>query len=275
MTVSQASTAAPRCMICGGETSPYFTKEFKGDCGLETVDYRQCGSCGFAFSATHFALDPKAWGEVNRLFHQGAFEKDSFDDDPRWDERMSQQVDILDRLNRNGVFDRDLPNYDYGCGYGKLANLLAGRDMPVGKYEKYLPDVTADYLTDEDIDRGGFGVVITTSVVEHVMEMETLDKIANSVHPERGVLAMHTWVGEVVPQDPSWFYLLPVHVSFYTNESMRLLMKRWDFVASVYVVDARMWLFFRDKAPAKRAYDLLKAVREDVYYGDGFADYWK
>ena len=147
--------------------------------------------------------------------------------------------------------------------------------MPVGKYEKYLPDVTADYLTDADIERGNFGVVITTSVVEHVMEMDTLDTIANSVHPERGVFAMHTWVGETVPADPGWFYLLPVHVSFFTNEAMRILMKRWGFVASVYVVDARMWLMYRTQEPAKQAYDLIKQLRDDVYYADGFADYWK
>ena len=107
MTASQSNTGELRCMICGGETASYFTKRFlKGDVrGVQEVRYRQCRSCGFSFSATHYGLSPEDWGEVNRKFHQGAFEKDDFDDDPRWHERMSQQCEMLAHLNKNGVFD--------------------------------------------------------------------------------------------------------------------------------------------------------------------------
>jgi hypothetical protein len=264
-----------RCLICEGETRPYFTKDFDGQCGLGEVNYRRCQSCGLSFSATHYGLSPEAWGEINRRYHVRAFDNDDFEDDRRWHERMALQCDAIERLHTQGILATSLPYYDYGCGYGKLSQMLEPRGITVGKYEKYLQSDADDYLSDQDIERGGFGLVVTTSVLEHIMDRSQLDLIANSVDASRGVFAVHTWVGEVVPRDPEWFYLLPVHVSFYTNESMRILLKRWGFVASLYIVEARMWFLFRDQDTAKRAFEVLRASRADVHYGDGFADYWK
>lgn len=275
MASSLATVASPRCMICGGETAAHFTKDFKGVCGLGEVRYRRCLSCGFGFSATHYAMSAEDWGDLNSQYHLSFFGTEVAADDPRWFERLNQQRDLLSYLNDNDAFPRDLAYYDYGCGDGKLSDLLKARGMTVLKYDKYLHGDHSDYLSDGDVERGGFGLAIDTSVMEHIMDLATLDGIANSVDAKRGVLAMHTWVGETVPADPAWFYLLPVHVSFFTNEAMRRLMKRWGFVASVYVVAPRVWFLFRTKRPAQRAYDLLKAVRDDAFYADGFMDYWK
>ncbi len=266
---------SPRCIICGGRTRPYFTKDFGGICNLEQVRYRQCADCGFSFSATHYALSDNDWGTLNERYHLGFFGRDECADDPRWFERLSQQSEVLLCLESSGIFPADLPYYDYGCGDGKLADMLASKGMLVRKYDKFLGGDNSVYLTDEEVRRQKFGLVINTSVMEHVRDLQTLDEIADSVHPTRGVLAMHTWVGRVVPRDDLWFYLLPVHISFFTNKAMEILFSRWGFVASVYVVAPRMWFLFREEDLARKAYEQLKTMRNDVFHKVGFVDYWQ
>jgi hypothetical protein len=264
-----------RCLVCNGSTRPYFAKDFGGQCGLRKVEYRQCTNCGFAYSATHYGLSQADWSEINRRYHVSAFDNDDCEDDPRWRERMALQCDAIERLHRRDLLATDLRYYDYGAGHGKLSQILAARGIKIEKYEKYLKGEDGDYLSEEEVERGGFGLVVTTSVVEHLMDRVQLDLIANSVDAKRGVFAVHTWVGNVVPPDPDWFYLLPVHVSFYTNESMRILLLRWGFVASVYIVEARIWFLFRSVETARAAFRVLGETRSDVYFAEGFADYWR
>jgi hypothetical protein len=266
---------SPTCIVCGGMTRPYFTKDFGGVCDLQKVRYRQCVTCGFSFSETHYALSDDDWGELNERYHLSFFGQDECEDDPRWFERLTQQSEVLLHLQSKAIFPTDLPYYDYGCGDGKLSDMLASNRMLVRKYDKFLGGGHSGYLTDKEVRSGNFGLVVNTSVMEHVRDLQTLDDIANSVHPARGVLAMHTWVGKVVPRDDKWFYLLPVHISFFTNKAMGILLSRWGFVASVYVVAPRMWFLFRENSLAQKAYEGLAAVRDDVFHKAGFVDYWQ
>lgn len=262
-------------MVCNGLSHAYVTKDFHGDCGLDLVEYDRCEDCGFVFSHTHFVMNDAAWSNINDSYHRNYFETDNNPDDPRWMQRISAQRDVLDQLVKAGLIDSTLGAYDYGCGDGKLADMVTSGSLKVDKYDKYISGGGSDYLTEKDVEKGGFGLVINTSVMEHVRDLETLDTIAQSVHPQRGILAIHTLVAEHVPQDASWFYLLPVHVSFFTNHAMEILVKRWEFSASLYVVEPRMWFLFRSEEQARRAYDALCDIRDDLAWKPGFVDYWK
>lgn len=264
-----------RCMVCGGTGRHSFSKEFAGLCGLDRVNYHCCDGCGFTWSDTHFRMSPVDWKAVNDFYHRRYFGSEHNADDPRWMERLREQQAFLLPLWREGIFDNSLEAMDYGCGDGKLADMLTASGLPTRKYDKYINHEKPDYLSDGDLQPGRFGLVINTSVFEHVLALETLDEIAACVNPRRGVLAVHTLVSEKVPRDPAWFYLLPVHVSFFSNRSMSLLMRRWHFEASLYDVEARMWLMFREEAVARRAFNVARTTGRDVYVSAGFADYWK
>ena len=130
------------------------------------------------------------------------------------------------------------------------------------------------FLREEDLAAESFGLVISCSVFEHVRSREPLDEMV-SLLGQNGVLGVHTVVCEQVPRDKDWFYYLPVHCAFFTNESMRRLCKQWGFRSSFYLLPARLW--FLCKQPLEQ---LPREVRqilegEDWSAKNGFMDFWR
>jgi hypothetical protein len=140
--------------------------------------------------------------------------------------------------------------------------------MPIGN----------NFLTEASLTPQSFDFVLTTSVFEHIIKRQDLDNIAALV-TRNGVMGLHTLVCENIPEDPNWFYLLPVHCAFHTNKSMSLLLQQWGFKSSIYNVEARLWLFFRNSSDEIQTMINQANNRENskpVYiYKHGFVDYWK
>ena len=128
----------------------------------------------------------------------------------------------------------------------------------------------------EEALREQYSVVINTSVFEHIREIDTLDEIANLVH-ESGVLSLHVLVPQSIPCDPDWFYLIPVHCTFFTNRSMQILFDRWGFALSIYHVPSRMWFWFHREIDLY--YDFVAGQQNqapgEYHIKKGFMDYWK
>jgi 2-polyprenyl-3-methyl-5-hydroxy-6-metoxy-1,4-benzoquinol methylase len=168
-----------------------------------------------------------------------------------------------------------LPWVDYGCGDGKLADMLSeNKQLRIKKYDKYTKH--NDLLSYDDLIRTKYSVVINCSVFEHVLSLESLEEITNLVADD-GVLALHTLACEEIPKDPGWFYLLPVHCAFYTNRSMDILFANLGFNASVYHVDSRMWFWFRKNGDRVRQilHRQKKKMKGEYHFKFGFVDYWK
>jgi len=256
-----------RCMICGGASQPWATKNFLGECGLGRVDYRTCTVCGFGFSAWHREMTPPEWNYLNDRYHASALanlaHEGGTDEDPKWAERLFAQANVITALWQAGLIPNDLPACDHGSGWGILSDILQTRDIELGRHEPHMRRRGVVYLEEHDLRPGGFGLVTSTAVFEHLLTLDDLDAIANLVEPNRGVLAVHTWIGPAMPRDPAWFYLLPVHVSFFTDQSIRILMDRWGFKASVYLPDVQLWFFFRETRVAEEA---AGALRDAGYY---------
>lgn len=263
------------CMVCGGRLRPYFRKDYKGLHGLGTVHYERCQSCGFVLSRTHFEMSDSEWGRLNTDYHatrRGHVTPPV--DDPRWIERLRKQAVCLQSLERAGVLPHQLPWIDYGCGDGKLASYLCDLNSALQRFDPFM--TVPGYLTREDLRAGCFDLVLNTSVIEHVRDRGPLDEMARLVAPN-GVFAIHTLVREEIPADPNWFYLVPVHCALFTNRSMQLLFEQWNFRYSLYHVDSRLWLWFRDESdPLRRVLrDPGRYLTGEIYYKQGFADYWK
>jgi hypothetical protein len=116
--------------------------------------------------------------------------------------------------------------------------------------------------------------VFNTSIFEHIRNRKTLNSI-NALVAEDGILAIHTLVTEVIPQDPKWFYLLPVHCSFFTNKSMQILFDAWGYKVSIYHVPSRMWFWFKKRSDFLN--DLFDSgllnSQEGFYFKEGFMNY--
>ena len=266
-----------QCIICGSDARFSFAKRFDTH-RLGTVDYWRCEACGFTQSRTHADMTGATWEALNAASHAAYQGTDADPGDPRWRTRLEAQARVLDDAASHGLLDAEGRWLDYACGDGKLADGLAnnhGRTLL--KYDRYMGRATG-YLREGALAPGGFDLVITTSVFEHLMHRADFDAIHGLVSPS-GVLGIHTLVCETVPDDPSWFYLVPVHCAFHTNRSMQVLFEQWGYTCSVYSVAAQLWLWFRtDPAAIEHIVSGANARAEDqpkYLFKRGFVDYWK
>lgn len=264
-----------KCAICASGMAFIFSKQFDVH-GLTKVNYWRCCNCGFTMSKTHAEMSASEWQSLNYGYHSSYQGKDSNPDDPRWIARLQSQATVLSDAAWIGLLDRDGRWLDFGCGDGKLSELLKRHNLTLLKYDRYMTG-REDFLDDGAITPRSFDFVITTSVFEHFILREQFDSVEALVS-DSGVLGLHTMVCENVPCDASWFYLVPVHCAFHTNKSMSLLFEQWGYAASVYNVDARLWLWFK-RPPADIKERVERANRQPngpfYIFNNGFVDYWK
>lgn len=264
-----------KCIICGGAMAYYFSKTFDSF-GLGKVDYWRCGDCGFSISRTHAEMTAGEWTALNQAYHSAYLGSELNPDDPRWIARLQCQAQVLADAAQLGLLNGAGRWLDYACGDGKLSELLEGEGRTLLKYDRYMGG-RDNYLDDAALRPGSFDFLITTSVFEHLTLREHFDSIEKLVSA-RGVLGLHTLVREEIPCDPSWFYLLPVHCAFHTNRSVSHLLQQWGYSCSLYNVDARLWLCFRqDPADVRERLDRADRRPDGPKYifADGFVDYWK
>jgi hypothetical protein len=265
-----------KCLICGAPMSFFFAGQFPA-LGLDRVEYWRCDNCGFVISKTHVEMDPATWERVNYAWHASYQGKKEDDRDPNWINRINNQALVLHDLWQMQLLNDKGRWLDYACGDAKLSRTLGTRyHLPLLNYERYMPH-REDFLDVRDLVPGGFDLVITTGVFEHLTRREQFDGVEALVS-KAGVLGTHTLVCENVPADPTWFYLNPVHCAFHTNKSMEILFRQWGYTCSIYNVEAQLWLWFQTDphevdAAIRRAND--RAQGPFYVYKEGFVDYWK
>lgn len=266
------------CIVCNGPLSYFFEKNFCGQWSLDKVEYWKCSCCGLTLARTIYEMSQQAWRALNDVYHTSLFVLSSdahAGQDPRRPmrlrdiERFRAQVLVIGLLCQRGLLPRRFSWVDYGCGDGLLADSLTERQMPTQKFDPYIQG--EGFLTVKELEQQ-FSVVISTAVFEHVRKREDLDRIASLV-AEDGVLALHTFVCEAIPKDPDWFYLLPVHCTMFTNNSMQRLFDQWGFMASLYHVPSQMWFWFRKNIDAVKSF--MESTPTGFHAREAFVDYWK
>lgn len=220
----------------------FMTKDFGGQHGLGRVEYVRCRACWLVASRTHAELPDDAWLRLNEDYH-AYLGTGTNSDDPNWGPRLAAQAESLAVVQRAGIAAG--PWLDYGAGDGSLSKLLGGHDVAIENYDRYLPQ--AGFLSEQELATKRFGLVLTTSVYEHVRSMEPLQEIEQLL-ADGGVQAVHTEILPAIPRDPDWHYLLPVHTAFFTYRSFELLMERWGYGSSAYAIGTGMWLLYRQDA---------------------------
>lgn len=263
------------CLICGGRTRYFFSKTFNVF-QLGEVDYWRCEECGFTISKTHAEMTPDDWFLLNKQYHAAYQGSEQNPDDPRWIKRLTNQAEVLSDAAQVGVLSSGGRWLDYACGDGRLSQSLQSLGHTLLKFDPYMAR-GIDYLAESALTPGTFDLVLTTSVFEHFTRRQQFDSVEALV-ARGGVLGLHTLVCERVPCDPTWFYLLPVHCAFHTNESMNRLFKQWGYAWSVYNVVSRLWLWFKPpclELPERVASANRRPNAPSYILKDGFVDFWK
>lgn len=260
---------ATHCFVCDGPLVPAFSKQFAwGELGQ--VAYERCTVCGFVVSRTHADLSDAAWRRINTAFHERRDNAAGRASPERWRARADGYAAAIGVATAAGAISKGGPWLDYGCGSGDMTTLIEARTgREILRYEPFMPGSGGTWVDAAALKPGSCDLVINTAMFEHVRDRRPLDHLASLVSPT-GALALHTVIVERVPDDPNWFYLLPVHCAFFTNEAMRRLCVQWGFRSSAYHQPARLWLLFRQSLT-----DLPDAIqREPWICNDGFVAYW-
>ncbi|MCG8488884.1 MAG: class I SAM-dependent methyltransferase [Chromatiales bacterium] len=258
------------CLVCNADTHHYFSKQFE-EYGLGKVDYERCSHCGTVFATSLLQLPEDEWQSLCSRYH-GRYRKDNENpDDPNWRQRLQSQSEVLLAMTELGLLPKQHHWLDYGCGEGELAGLLGQQGVQVDCYDRYWKK--DHYINESQLLSDSYPVVINTALFEHLRARAEMDAIIDLL-TQGGTFALHTLVRGEIPKDPSWFYLLPVHTIFFTNQAMRILFQAWGFTSSLYAVDARLWLWFRSsKATLLKQHPGL-ASESDWKICDGFMAYW-
>lgn len=264
-----------KCFVCGADMEPFLEKNFEMEI-MNKCEFVRCKGCGLVISKTHYDMDDKTWQKLNYECHSWYQGTDSNYTDPHWIERLENQSRMLTSLFKKNVFSVDCNCLDYGCGDGKLVDMI-NKTMakPVFKrYDEYMGVGKADYLSKSELVGSKFDFMVTCSVFEHLIGRHDVDKIFD-ILSENGTFGLHTLVCEEVPHDPDWFYFLPVHCTFYTNKTMERIFSQYGFKGCAYHVESRMWLFFRDEEVYRKVEGCVNEIEGTWQIGDGFVDYWK
>ncbi|KOS60726.1 methyltransferase domain-containing protein [Lysinibacillus agricola] len=252
------------CQICKGDLEYFFTKSFNLEI-LNKVDYLKCNNCGFVKADTICKLNIEKWNRLNNEFHSNYQYSEMNIEDLKWVTRLEKQSKILKEFADLKIINLN-ESLDYGCGDAKLSKSLkkiSGYNLL--NYDKYMTEETYNTQLRENY----FNFLITTSVFEHIVDLRDLDNIVSLIN-ENGVMAVHTLITEKIPRDPNWFYLYPVHVSFFTNKSMEILFNKWGFKSSLYHLESQLWFFFKEN----KEFDQRFLSENNLFYKDGFMDYW-
>ena len=231
-----------KCFVCGEEMTPYFEKklsdkenfaEYLGK--LDNFEYVRCENCGLVVSKTLYEMPREEWSKFSYNAHKALF--DGVIDykvlDPSWFERLEIQTNMFVELVNLGIFKDDWRTMDFGAGDGKLANKINERLKKVWlkKFDEYMEPLDENYLTKEEATPQSFDFLVSTSVFEHLLGNQgDVEKVIDFIKPN-GTMALHTLICEEVPQDPNWFYLLPVpvHCTLWTNKAMSITFKKFGF----------------------------------------------
>jgi hypothetical protein len=263
------------CIVCNSNTEYFFTKDFNKSSefdkkfDLGEVEYWKCSNCGLVNSKTHSEMNFDKWTSINNQFHYFIENETYLDSNQPPYLEMAMLIKIL--FENEIVFDDIL---DYGAGYGTLSNILNDYfNFELKIFDQYIMKSDKRYTK---LDSSSvFGNVITSAVFEHLTERSHFDNIKNLIN-SKGAMFIHTLICENVPKNPNWFYLLPVHTTFFTNKSMDILMRQWDFSYSLYCPKAKTWVLLHEEPKKSKIEAINQSIQSEfLILKEGFVDYWK
>jgi SAM-dependent methyltransferase len=258
--LAQNAPPLPGCPICGGRTVKRFSKE----CNGMDVDYLLCLSC------SHLTA-----GEISKAprYDGGEYFKEI---DTGWKERNAtilRMIKLLTRLPGIRLSARSTV-LDFGCGTGRLVSDLNHAGFRACGFEPYPESGAAseNLFTDWNQARQTLGPVdllACIEVLEHLRDPDDFMQKASQALAPGGYLLISTGIFNTRSHDEDWWYLGPEagHVSIFSENSLRLLLDRYQF-QPIFRGNDMVWLFrsvaTRRRTLSEREYFALSQMREWV-----------
>lgn len=227
------------CLLCKATCCPYFTKDFHGDCTLGVCQYDKCPNCGSVFCSTMCELPDAPWrGMQDALLKDkaiGTFHPRDYG----WYPRIVKQAEAIAELYRQKWIPNDGIILDWGAGTGMLSQECAKVGVTLECYDPY-------YHKDgwhKSVAAYSCAFVSCSAVLEHLRTHGDVDAVFAAPRCTDGVLMLHTSIVDVVPQDQTWYYLLPGHCSLWTAKAIRLYTNRHGYMQYLYHGPSATWFF--------------------------------
>jgi 2-polyprenyl-3-methyl-5-hydroxy-6-metoxy-1,4-benzoquinol methylase len=206
-----------QCPLCTGEVIFHFAQDKKRD-------YWQCSHCALVFVDKTQQLAEKQEKEIYDLHENNL-------DDKGYRQFLSRLLEPL-----LSCLSESAKGLDFGCGPGPaLAKMLKEKGFTINTYDKfYQPDIN---VLDEMYD-----FITATEVVEHLDQPgKELDQLWQHINIE-GHLAVMT--KRIIDRAAfaAWHYKNdPTHISFFSDETMHWLSKKWQ--ADIVVMNKDVVIF--------------------------------
>ena len=203
-------------------------------CGIPIYYYR-CESCGFIFTC---AFD--AWGREE--FSHFIYNQDYIHFDPDYREVRPQSN--ADLLQNHLKMDKHFDILDYGCGNGRMLEILRQNGYKIDGYDAFSDTFKAKPTKQYD-------VIVAFEVVEHICDvLGTFQEIFGMLK-EGGVFLFSTLLQpqNILDMGTHWWYIAPRngHISIFTQQSLENLCQRIHSEYVIFSLNQGLHLMFNPK----------------------------
>lgn len=211
-----------KCVVCNNPMYRAFVVPFGGKCGLGDVLYEKCGVCGVVRSRGHEEMSEDVFGALcKRAFAEYDEGKPGY-----MAETQRRAEACLSLLTQRPRWKRCL---DYGCGEGRVADILADSGRVVLKYDPYM-----GYRL--DVQAAQYDVLIAMSVVEHLRDSEAVEHFVRSARKAKVV---------IIQTETRWVWAkdgcVPAHCLLFTPVALSLLLARAGFYLQGQGINMTIW----------------------------------
>ena len=187
------------CLVCcSQENNFFFSDKFR--------EYRKCAVCSLIFVPPEF--------HVSRDREKARYEEHNNDPNDAGYRAFLERITIPIKES----FKPPASGLDFGCGPTTLlADLLKKSGFEMDVYDLF-------YAPEKHVLEKKFDFIVTTEVVEHLVEpLEVFKKLLSMLNPN-GMLAVMTRIHDDSIDFKTWHYKNdPTHISFFSIETFEWL----------------------------------------------------
>lgn len=246
------------CPVCGGRTSrqKWTVKSDATENGVEAAIFRpsadrygetvgrvlHCSSCG------HGSLAETPTDEQLAAAYEDAADPVSLDEEAGQIETGRRSLELIESQVERGALA------DIGCWTGSLVAAAKNRGWDaigvepsrwaVERAQKRGLDVRLGDLDSTGIEPASLRAVVLCDVIEHLLDVQHAIQVCADLLESGGALYLATpdaGGGLAKLMGARWWSVLPMHVQYFTRDSMRLLLESNGF--TVPVIDSHPKVF--------------------------------
>lgn len=182
--------------------------------------YYECSSCHFLFQNKH--------SENEAIYKKMDWQKE----DPGFVKRN----EMIKKIIKENIKDKNKTILDYGCGKGNLVDSLKNDNYEVYGFDPFMleEDKTRNiYKEKEKIPLKNFDYLVAVETIEHlnnpINDLRNILKLLK----DNGTFIFTTQIYNPKIHNEKWQYLSLAHMSIYSLKSLEILAKKFKFTKRI------------------------------------------